>query len=454
LRALDDRTAYRVQGYHFSPAYKARVWDGKEHLVKAIKGPGEWHRAPVGLLGEVLAMASAMDLEFVIEDHRRQAALGSVSTRWNHVDFQIRPYQEEAVEAVMADRGLETGKGLIDVATRGGKTVIVFYLAHRLGVPTLILVQSERVMKQTIILGRKCLNTKIGRVGAGVWDPREITVASCQTLTHKSNADRARALVQDFDLVNFDEAHHLQGKSWRALLEEVDAPYKVGTSASIFLHRRKETPKGTIWIRAACGPVLYRITPSELIEQGYLVPPRIELVRVTGPKIKADTWDEVYDRGIVFHEARNGKVVRKAHEYRERGLTVLVNARLLDHVDVLEERLKDAGLSLEVVIGETLARDRDRRILRFVNRGVDVLLGTVFKEGVDIPAIEGVVNAAGGKSKIAAVQQFRNLTPADGKSTAVLADFMDLHHPTLAKHALARVKVYRSHAMFETEVTE
>ena len=143
----------------------------------------------------------------------------------------------------------------------------------------------------------------------------------------------------------------------------------------------------------------------------------------------------------------------KAAEYAARGLTVLVNVRLLDHVEVLEDALKAAGLSVTVVIGPTGKRDRDRRIKAFVDRQVDVILGTIFKEGIDIPAIEGIVNAAAGKSRIASIQQFRNLTTADGKSTAILADFMDLHHPLLAKHALARLKVYKSHEMFELDHT-
>jgi DNA repair protein RadD len=447
-KVLDERTSYRVEGFQFSPAWKARVWDGKEHLARHVKGT--LYRAPVGVLGEVLAVAGAMDLEYDVIDNRRHPEFGEFQARWDHVRFPIRPYQEDAVEAILKDRGIETGKGLIDVATRGGKTVIILYVIHLLGVRSLILVQSERVMTQTVALARKVLKgAKIGVVGAGRWEPKDITVASVQTLTRNAKRPRCRELMTSVDFVNFDEAHHLKGKSWRAILDQCDAYYKIGTSATIFLHRKRATPMGSIVIRGVTGPVLYQITPSELIKQGWLVPPRIELIRIYGPPARGGSWDEVYDRGVVHHNIRNAAIARKALEYHDRGLTVLVNVRLLEHVEVLEGTLKDAGLSVAVIVGDTPKRERDRKVAAFVRRDVDVILGTIFKEGVDIPAIEGVVNAAGGKSKIAAVQQFRNLTPSDGKSHAVLADFMDLHNPTLAKHSLERLKVYRSHEMFE-----
>ena len=745
-KLLDERTSYRVEGFQFSPAFKSRVWDGKEHLAHHIKGT--LYRGPVGLLGEVLSVARAMDLEYDVVDRRRHPEEGEFQSRWDHVNFEIRPYQEEAVEAIMKDRGLKTGKGLIDVATRGGKTVIILYAIHLLGVRSLILVQSERVMTQTIALARKVLKgVKIGVVGAGRWDPRAITIASVQTLTRNAKKPRCKELMTSVDFVNFDECvargtmirygddtakrvedvqagdmiatpmgprrvlrlldqgvrdviavrtasgatlrctpdhpiamkvgndvdwkeaqyaaadspvhlfrvrdgrdeqeqrrpheqlreprgdgsqdareqpnegsgrsgpchtkgppddegrgdrtlrrstmgewlpdpdgtgsrsvpgrfglsvepgdrrweggvapgyseelpdrsgepggedrcgdrrrkpcrkeasggrrkegrvpdesrmarhqdqteegdvrclriadagvcvadrvtavhdliepvrvydleveearcffandllvhncHHLKGKSWRAILDQCDAFYKIGTSATIFLHRKRATPMGSIVIRGVTGPVLFQISPSELIRQGYLVPPKIELVSIQGPPARGGSWDEVYDRGVVHHNVRNAAIARKAREYHDRGLTVLVNVRLLEHVEVLEDALKEAGLSVAVIIGSTPKMERDRKVAAFVRRNVDVILGTIFKEGVDIPAIEGVVNAAGGKSKIAAVQQFRNLTPSDGKSHAVLADFMDMHNPTLAKHSLERLKVYRSHEMFE-----
>lgn len=449
-KLLDERTSYRVEGFQFSPAYKARVWDGKEHLAHHVKGT--LYRGPIGLLGEVLAVARAMDLEYDVNDRRRTPDEGEFQSRWDHVNFQIRPYQEEAVEAIMKDRGLKTGKGLIDVATRGGKTVIILYAIHLLGVRSLILVQSERVMTQTIALARKALKgVKIGVVGAGKWNPQAITIASVQTLTRNAKKPRCKELMTSVDFVNFDECHHLKGKSWRTILDQCDAFYKIGTSATIFLHRKRATPMGSIVIRGVTGPVLYQITPSELIRQGYLVPPKIELVSIQGPPARGGSWDEVYDRGVVHHNVRNAAIARKAREYHDRGLTVLVNVRLLEHVEVLEDALKDVGLSVAVIIGDTPKTERDRKVAAFVRRDVAVILGTIFKEGVDIPAIEGVVNAAGGKSKIAAVQQFRNLTPADGKSHAVLADFMDMHNPTLAKHSLERLKVYRSHEMFAVE---
>ena len=452
-KMLDERTAYRVEGFMFSDAYKRRFWDGKEHLVKSVKGKDFW-KAPVGLLGELLAVAKALDVEIErVEDERRPARLGTVETTWNARDYELRPYQRSIVEEIALDRGLETGKMLIDAPTRSGKTVTMAATIDRLQCPTLILVQSKLVMNQTVKTLRDTLGIRPGRIGAGVWDPGPVTVASCQTLTHHSNVEEAMGLTSSYDAIFMDECQHLAGKVWRRLLESFDAIYKVGWSATIFLHRKKETPKGTIWLRAATGPVRFKITPSELIELGYLVPPRIDLVRVTDEvDVDPKDWPGAYDAGIVHHEERNGKVVDAVLRWRREGMSALVVVRTLDHVDVLEDLLLEAGLSVGVIVGETPTGERKRLIRRYEKRKIDVLLGTVFGEGVDIPRIQLVVNAEGGKSRIAVVQRFRNLTPDEGKELAVLVDFADLHHPILAEHSTERLKEYRRHSMFDVGV--
>ena len=242
--------------------------------------------------------------------------------------------------------------------------------------------------------------------------------------------------------------HHLQGKSWRAVLGNVDAYYKVGFSATIFLAKGKEVPRGTIWIRAATGPILSSREPSDLIRAGWLIQPWVELVRVEGPAVEADGWADTYQRGIVDHEVRNRLVVEHTLRHHRAGLQVLVVAERVEHTADLARRLQDEGLRVGAVTGTTPAATRKRLILAYSDRRLDVLVGTVFGEAVDIPAIEAVVNAEGGKSEIAAMQRFRCLTPAEGKDAAVLVDFLDFQHKLLAKHSLERMRIYREHEMF------
>lgn len=446
---LDRRTAFYVKGFMFVEAFKRGHWDGREHLVKRWqpkKAPG-WYTVPIGLLGEVLAVARAKGVEFVVHDERRRPSPVPIDVDWNP-EIELRDYQETAVAAVLQDRGLETGKVLLDMATRSGKTVVAAGVIGQLRVRTLFLVQSQMLLEQTVDVFRNTLRTEIGVVGRGVWDPRPVTVASVQTLTRRAEQEECRDLLNSFDLVFCDEVHHLSGEVWRDLLLGIDAFWKVGLSATIFLHKKKENPKGTIWIRAAIGPIAFSVTPSELIERGYLVPPRVVVHRIEEPQTPGDEWHALYEAGIVHHPTRNAKIVELAQLRSSEGHPVVVVVARHDHVHLLDHAMTEAGLRVGVVIGPTPMDERRRLVQAFERREIDVLLGTVIGEGVDMPAVSSVIVAEGGESPIRAVQRFRNITPAPGKDTAVLDDFADKHNRTLAKHSLARFKIYRSHAGF------
>lgn len=449
-RTLDERTAFYVTGFQFSPAWKAGRWDGKEHLLRKRKG-GHW--APIGLLGDLLAIARAQDVEVELDDRRRAPSdpYATVEANWNP-KFQLRDYQEEAVSAIVKERGPLTGKGLVQIPTRGGKTVVMAAAIERLRLPTLVLVQSQLLLDQTVALFRDALGIRVGRVGSGVWDPGPVTVASCQTLARRAKDEETQELFRSFDVVFFDEVHHLSGPVWRGLLEEIDAFCKIGFSATIYLNTGKEAPKGSIWVRATTGPILAKREVSDLIRAGWLVQPWIELVRVDGPKIEGEGWSTIYRRGIVEHPGRNAAVVDAAVRHHEAGLQVLVVADQVDHTHALTAKLQDLGVRAEAVVGTTSAADRRALIRDYKAREIQALVGTVFGEGVDLPAIEAVVNAEGGKSKIAAMQRFRCLTPADGKDTAILTDFMDLHHPLLARHSRERLGIYRENEMFRLRI--
>ena len=85
---------------------------------------------------------------------------------------------------------------------------------------------------------------------------------------------------------------------------------------------------------------------------------------------------------------------------------------------------------------------------------MDVLLGNVLSEGIDLPCVNVVINAEGGKDDKVTVQRQRNLTIADGKTEAIFVDFLDETNPHLLKHSKARRKMYESESEFEVEVVE
>lgn len=449
IRALDRRTAFKQEGHRFHPAFRRGWWDGRVHLIRKLRGQTGF-LAPVGLLPDLLEIATEMGVEVEVEDKRRKPTR-RIHTDWNP-KYEMREYQSEAVDTVVEDRGYLTGKGLLRLPTRSGKTIIAAKIVDRLKVTTLFLVQSEMLLNQAREQLYDALRIEIGQVGSGVWEPKAVTVASVQTLTRRLNGADTRLLFENKDCVIFDECHHLEGNKWRQTLERCDALYKIGLSATIFLNSPEGTPKSTIWLRATTGPILYELEPSYLIRQGYLIQPCVRLIKITEPTVNTDSYGEAYQDGVIYHEVRNARIVAEAKEAVERGLSVLIITRRILHVQLLESMLEAVGLKVGTLTGSSEPELRRQHVASYKTGDISVLLGTVFGEGVDIPCIECVINAEGGKSDKATIQRFRNLTPSPGKERAELVDFMDMTHRLLARHSLARLQMYRSLEAFQLEI--
>lgn len=528
-----DATSYLVEGRQHVAAFKKGYWDGRERLVKARpRKVGGGHKAPIGLLQWLLDICDDEGVEPELFDERR-ALHDDIEINWNPM-WALRYYQQDAVDAVLMDRGPATGKGCLKLPTRSGKTVIAAGLIDAVRKPTLFLAASELLTAQTHALFEDVLGVKIGYIGGGTWEESDITVASPQTLMRymgpperKKRADRLKvrkvwselgeydsealleqvlakalkklkgglyepqykveqttkgkwravlkrgkldedawevtiqkhercnALLESTDMVFFDECHHLEGEGWRELFELVNARYKIGLSATIW---DETTDKGhslsDIWIRAVTGPILHERDVNDMIREGFLVKPHFRFIPIERPKVKGD-YHKARSLGIVKHPTRNAKIVEEAKYWSKMaGKRVLIVVKEVAHARHLKPMLEDAGLTVAQVTGPTSSKRRQTLIGQFATGTLDVLLGTVFGEGVDIPVIDVVINAEGGASRQSGFQRLRNLTPAPGKTEAITVEFVDLHNSYLAKHSLARLRLYREQDQFIAKVVK
>ena len=76
-------------------------------------------------------------------------------------------------------------------------------------------------------------------------------------------------------------------------------------------------------------------------------------------------------------------------------------------------------------------------------------------EGVDIPEVECVINAEGGKDEKKTWQRQRNLTIVEGSDKVpIMIDFYDDTCSYFRRHSKARLRVYKSEPEFKTEILE
>lgn len=444
LKVLDDATAYKVEGYYFSRAYRMRRWDGAEHLLKQRANGTSF---PTGLLDDVLEALDGCGETPTIKDERTSHP--PLVFEWNAA-IEPRVYQARCIKSF-----LKHGFGILKMPIRSGKTKTAARIIAHIGQRTVFLVPSKTLLHQTRDSLQECFpNERIGIIGGGEWDVQNITVAMVQSLVKARTGKKAlyNDLMRRTGFVIFDECHHLTGDAWCTVMMDFTARYRLGLSATPLIESRKEVAKGVIWLKAACGPIRADVNMSEMIELGWLVRPTFTLYKITEPEgyVKRGWSQGLVDKLVFFNDARNELICKLARAYAAEGKKVLIVSRRLEQVSLLHEKLPRS----DFIIGEVPQHVRDRRMEAFTSGRTPIMIGSIFREGVDVPEIDVVINAEGGYDQKMTMQRLRNLTPHPGKTEAIVIDFMDMTNKFFAKHSKARLKVYRSEPAFRIEIKD
>lgn len=446
LKELDTLASYPIDGAQYSKAFRMGMWDGREHLLRKSKR-GDFHLIPTGILAELDDLMVSSE----VVDMRRQPG---ERRQLNWVGKKMRGYQEDAANAALKERGLFTGRGMMNLPIRSGKTYLAARLVHLTGLRTVFVVPSDLLLFQTAKAFQEALSpAPVAMFGAGIHNTDWITISTAQTLLKRPKM--ARKLLDECDLLIIDEAHHLEGPVWRALALRSDAPLKIGLSATIFVSQLKDNDKASVWLKACTGPILYRISMARLIKLGYLMRPRIVFFRFQHqPGSERWSWLRVVKESLAQNRRRNCLIVDIAEQVVREGKKILIDTGRHDQMRQLKDFMASRGISAELVHGKTPANKRWGIIEGFQKGITQCLIGTVFGEGVDIPELEVVINAEGQKSGKAAIQRMRNLTPNEGKGEVIFVDIADVGQPYLAGHALERLKLYRGMRGFNVQVCD
>jgi superfamily II DNA/RNA helicase len=131
------------------------------------------------------------------------------------------------------------------------------------------------------------------------------------------------------------------------------------------------------------------------------------------------------------------------------GYKVAILTNQLNQVRLIAELLDDYNLPFTTLVGSIKSEERKRRIEDYIEGVYDVVLGTVISEGVDIPEIDVVINAEGGRDAKKTVQRMRNLTIREGKKKAIVIEFADLTNKYFSEHTRDRLDTYRKEGEFD-----
>lgn len=421
-------------GFQYTKAYKKRWWNGKVSLL-------DEDRIPTGV-----APFIADKLRAEIVDERRVPRITPKPT-----SVSLRPYQKEAIDSCLKRRwrGTWWPRGVLHMPTGSGKTITATAIIQRTDLPTLFLVHRRDLVDQTTREFQKH-GLDVGVLRAGKVPDNKVIVSTVQSLmswkTSKSAKSREkeiaiRSMLLNIEQVFVDEAHLVAASLDKgnlfveALSMMPNAMLRWGLTGTPFI---RETYHNLL-LEGATGGVAFTIPTQELVRQGYLVKPQIEMLQ-TNPKRIPNKWPLCYELGIVMNDERNQQIVDQAAA-GEGATMVLVNS--LAHGDVLYQMLQER-VSVRWLRGESSSEERAEAIKELQAGRLKVILASkIWDEGIDIPQIRNLVLAGAGKSKVKTIQRLgRALRLHEGKSTVRVVDFLDKACRRLYDHALERKRTW------------
>ena len=147
-----------------------------------------------------------------------------------------RPYQYEAVAALLAARARGVHRPLLVLPTGTGKTIVFALLVQRRRGRSLILAHRDELIQQAVDkLHLVDPTLPLGIVQAARDEHTAPTVvASVQTLSRRTRLTR---LMPDFQTIVIDEVHHAPAPTYRRILDycrarHPDGPLVVGVTAT------------------------------------------------------------------------------------------------------------------------------------------------------------------------------------------------------------------------------
>ncbi|MDR2798443.1 MAG: helicase-associated domain-containing protein [Treponema sp.] len=200
--------------------------------------------------------------------------------------FTPRPYQREAVQAVLGDQGPGTGYGVVVLPCGSGKTVVGMILMSRLKTHTLILTTSIAAVHQWIreLLDKTGLTkAQIAEYTGDVKSVAPVTVATYQILTwrpHKTGDFPHFRLFRErsWGLIIYDEVQLLPAPVFR-ITAELQAVRRLGLTATLV---REDGAEDAVF--SLVGPKRYDVPWKDLELKGWIAQAICREIRLDLPK--------------------------------------------------------------------------------------------------------------------------------------------------------------------------
>lgn len=359
------------------------------------------------------------------------------------MQIKLRQYQQDATDAVLKYIRSNSEPCIIDIATGGGKSIVVATLAQNIfslsgGKRVLCLAPSKELIEQNYekytLLGEKA---SIYSASVGQKSLRHQVIFGTEGTFKKI----AKSIGSEFAAVIIDEAHKTTDtiKNIVAEMKEGNPNIRViGMSATPY-----RLGDGYVYEMGLDNKVMdeandpffkklvYRISARELIAMGYLTPPTLVPTDLqydtSGLKLTANNTfsNASLDRAFVGQGKLTSNIIADVISRSHNRKGVIIFAATIRHADEIMDSLPPE-LSA-IVTGSTSKSDRELIIKRFKNQEIKYLVNVaVLTTGFDAPHVDHIVIMRATESA-ALYQQIigRGTRLCEGKADFLVSDYTD-----------------------------
>lgn len=363
---------------------------------------------------------------------REREPIGDVGGDLPSFDLRPYPFQEEILDALVAEREVQDKfRHLIVAATGTGKTMIAAFDYRRWAGderPSLLFVaHREEILKQALGTYRAVLRDQnFGDLLVGGTEPAQSDHLFCSIQSYNSRGldrlDKSR-----YDYVVVDEFHHAAAPSYKKLLDRVEPKILLGLTAT------PERTDGLTVLDWFGGEASAEIRLPDAIDRRLLCPFQyfgiadsvdLDSMRWQRGGYRVDDLDKVY----TGNDARAGLVLNKVHQTlldarTARGLGFCVSVA---HANFMARFFNEHGIPSLALSAESPREERMSARQRLVRREINfIFVVDLYNEGVDIPEVDTVLFLRPTESLTVYLQQLgRGLRLHDSKECLTVLDFI------------------------------
>jgi superfamily II DNA or RNA helicase len=321
--------------------------------------------------------------------------------------MQLRPYQQEAVNAII-DHWNEWQRELLVLPTGCGKTVVFNTVAHGRPGNVLILAHRDELIEQARDKYYKMFSEPAGKIKASETNLQRVTVGSVQTMMRRDYTGL-------FNTVIVDEAHHSISDSYQAVLGQFPEARVLGVTATPDRGDKKSLAR-------YYDGIAYEYGLKQAVSEGYLcnITARTVPLEIDMSDVKVSCGDFQVDSVAETLEPYLPKIAEAIELYASARKTVV----FCPLISIAQE-LADMIPGAREVNG--MSPDRKETLEWFDQAGPGSVLcnAMLLTEGWDCPSVDCVVVLRPTKIRSLYAQMIgRGTRLAPGKENLLILDFL------------------------------